>query len=88
MLEASQIEHTHTAVSTAADKNVDAVGTKPNIVHFFVVGNQLRLGRQCWNIPDGASCVNAGGDDETWGDRVPVEGSNGGGVLGRLGVGQ
>lgn len=88
MFEAAQVEHTHTAVSTAADKHVDAVRTEPNIVHLLVVSNQLRLGSQRRDVPDSARCINAGGDDQAWGNGVPVERSDGSGVLRGLGVGQ
>ena len=66
MFQTPQIKHTHTAVSTAADKNVDTVGTESDIIHLLVVGNELCFSGQGGNIPDGAGCINAGGDDETW----------------------
>lgn len=86
MFEAPQVEHTYTAVGTTADKNVDAVGTESDIVNFLVVRNQLRLGSQSWDVPDGAGRINAGGDDKAWGDRIPVERSDGSSMLGRFGV--
>jgi len=88
MFKTPQVKHTHTAVSTAADKNIDTVGTESDIVDLLVVGNQLRFSCQGGYIPDGAGCVNARGDDETWGDCVPVEGSDRGRVLGGLRVGK
>lgn len=66
MLQAPQVKHTHAAISTAANKNIDTVGTESDIIHLLVVGNQLCLGCQGGNVPDGACRVNARGDYETW----------------------
>lgn len=73
VLEAAQIEHPDAAVGTAADEDIDTTGAEPDIVYFLVVRDQLRLGGQCRNIPDGAGRVDAGGDDQTRGNRVPIE---------------
>ena len=88
MFETAQIKHAHAAISSTADKDVDTVGTKANIVYFFIVGNQLRLRRECRDIPDGASRVNAGRNDQAWGDGVPVQRSDRGSMLGRFRIRQ
>lgn len=59
MLEAAQIKHPHTAVSTTADKDINAIGAESNIVHLLVVGDQLCFRCQCGNIPNGTGCVDA-----------------------------
>lgn len=88
MLETAQIKHAHATISSTADKDVDTVGTKTNIVYFFVVSNQLRLRCERRYIPDGASRVNAGRNDQAWGDGVPVQGSDWGSMLGRFRIRQ
>lgn len=82
MFETAQIKHAHAAISSTADKDVNTVGTEANIVYFFVVSNQLRLRCEGRDIPDGASRVNAGRNDQAWGDRVPVQGCDRGSMLG------
>lgn len=88
MLETTQIEHAHATISSAADKHVNAVGTEPNIVHLFVMCNQLCLCRERRNIPDGTGRVNAGRDYQTWGNGIPVKRRYWGSMLGRLRVRQ
>lgn len=88
MLETAQIKHAYAAISSTADKDVDTVGTKANIVYFFIVGNQLRLRRECRDIPDGASRVNAGRNDQAGGDGIPVQGGDRGSMLGGFRIGQ
>jgi hypothetical protein len=66
MLQASEIKHTNATVLPAADKDIHTIGAEPNIVDFFIVGDQLRLGSQRGYIPDGTCGVNTRGDDETW----------------------
>lgn len=86
VLEASQIKHADTAIGTAADKDVHAVCTEPNIVDFLIVCNQLSFGSQGWNVPNGAGGVNARSDDQAGRNCVPVKGGDGGRMLGRFGV--
>lgn len=88
MLETAQIKHAHAAISSTADEDVNTVGTKANIVYFFVVSNQLRLRCERRDIPDGASRVNAGRNDQAWGDGVPVQGCDRGSMLGRFRIRQ
>ena len=88
MLETAQIKHAHAPISSTADKDVNTVGTKANIVYFFVVSNQLRLRCKRRDIPDGASRVNARRNDQAWGDGVPVQGSDRGSMLGGLRIRQ
>lgn len=59
MLQATQIKHSNTAVLTATDKDIDAVGAEADIIHLLVMCNELRLGRQGGDIPDCTCCVNA-----------------------------
>ena len=86
MLKASQVEHAHTAISTTADEDIDTVGTESNVINLLVMSNQLCLGGQCWDVPDGASRVNAGSDNQTGRDGVPVKRCDGGSVFGGLGI--
>lgn len=81
MLETAQIEHANATIRSAANKNVDTVGTKSDIEDLFIMGNQLRLRCKCRDIPDGTGRVNAGCNDQTRGDGVPVKGGNRGSVL-------
>ena len=62
MLEATEVEHSHTTVSTARHEHIDAVGTEANIKYLLVVGYKLRLCRQSGYVPDSASGINTGGD--------------------------
>lgn len=73
MLQAPQIEHTDTTVLSTADKHINTVRTEAHVVHFFIVCDQLRLSRQRRYIPDRTSRVDAGGDDQTGRDGIPVE---------------
>lgn len=88
MLKAPQIKHSHTAISTTAYKNIDAVGAEANVIHLLVVSNQLRLRCQCGNIPNGAGCVNTRRNDQTWRNCIPVKRGDGSSVLGGFRVRQ
>ena len=88
VLEAAEVEHADGAVGAAGDEDVDAVGAEADVEDFFVVGDQLRFCGQGRDVPDGAGGVDAGGDDEAGGEGVPVEGGEGGSVLGGFGVGE
>lgn len=88
MLETAQIEHAHATIGSAADKHVNAVGTEPNIVHLFVMCNQLCLCCECGDIPNGTGRVNAGRDYQTRGNGVPVERRNRCSMLGGLRIRQ
>jgi hypothetical protein len=59
MLQAPKIKHSHTAICPTANEHIDTIRTKSNIKDLFIMSNQLRLGRQRWNIPYSASCVYA-----------------------------
>ena len=82
VLQASQVEHSNTAIGTAADKHINAVGAEPDIKNFLIVGNQLCLGRQCRDIPDCAGRIDTRCDDQAGGYRVPVQRGDRRGVLG------
>lgn len=84
MFQTAEVEHAHATIRTAGDKHIDAVCAKPYVIYFFVVSDELRLGRKSRDIPDGAGGINAGCDDKAGGDRVPVEGGNRGSVFRRL----
>lgn len=88
MLQTAQVKHAHTAIGTTADKYIHTSGAEPNIKYFFVVRNELRLGREGGYVPDGAGGVYAGCDDEFRRHGVPIEGRQRSRVLRRLGVGQ
>ena len=88
MLQATKVEHADTPVLAAAHKHVDTLGAEPYIVHLLVMCNELCLGGQGWNIPNGAGGIDARGDDQAGRDRVPVQRRQRGGVIGRLGVGK
>ena len=59
VLQASQIEHSYTSISAAADKDVDAARAKSNIEDLLVMCNQLRFGSKRGNVPDCTSRVDA-----------------------------
>ena len=73
MLQVTQVEHADRAISADRGKDVFSAAcfTEGNVVHFLVVGNQLRLNvaRQAssaddlasFNAPDGAGGVDARG---------------------------
>lgn len=86
MLQAPQVKHAHASILTTAHKYIDALGTEPYVIYLLVVGNQLRLGREGWNVPYCAGGINARGNDEAGGDGVPVERRQRGRVIGCLGV--
>lgn len=73
MLQTPEIKHANGSVLAAADKHILAAGTEPHIIDFLVVGDELRLGGQRGDIPDGARRVNARGDDQAGLDLVPVQ---------------
>lgn len=73
VLQASQVKHSYTAISTTADKYVDAVSAEAYIEDLLVMRYQLRFCSQCWNVPYCTGCVDTGSDDQTRRDRVPVQ---------------
>lgn len=73
MLQAAQVKHPDTSVRAAADEDVHTVCTKSDIVYLLVVRDELSLGCQGRDVPNGAGGVDARGDDETWGDGIPVQ---------------
>ena len=87
MLKTPEVKHAHAPIGAATDKNIDAIGTKSNIVHLLIVGDQLRLGRQRGNIPNRTRRVYARRDDEARRDDIPIKRRDGGGMLGGFGVG-
>jgi hypothetical protein len=44
VFQASKIKHADTTILTTADKDINTLGAKPNIVNLFIVGNKLGLG--------------------------------------------
>ena len=77
MFETSQVERAKGTVST--DRNEDVCGTgKPgDVVHLAIVGDELCDCRGRVDVPDGASCVDRGRNDETWGLLIPREARQG-----------
>lgn len=63
MLQTPEIKHSDTPVCTTTDKDINTMGTESDVKDFFIVGNQLSLGSEGGNVPDGACGVNAAGDD-------------------------
>ena len=59
VLQTAQVKHADTAVAPTADKHVNAVRAEPHVIDFLVVRNELRFGRQGWNVPDRTCRVNA-----------------------------
>lgn len=57
VFQTSQIKHSHTAIRSAAHKNVDAVGAKPHVEHLFIMSDKLSFGSQGWNVPDCTGCI-------------------------------
>ena len=88
VFQAPEIKHAHTSISATANEHVNAVGAETHVVHFLVVCNELRLCRQCGYIPDCASCVDAGSDNQAGRYRIPVQGCNRSGMLGRFRIGK
>jgi hypothetical protein len=66
VLEASQIKHPYTTICSTTHKYVYALGTKSHVKDLLVMSDELRLRSKCGDVPDGASRVYTGGDDETW----------------------
>lgn len=58
-----QIEHSYTTIGATAHKHINAIGTKSDIKHFFVMGYQLSLGCKRWDIPYCTSGIDARGND-------------------------
>lgn len=88
VLEAAEVEHADTAVGAAGDEDVDAVGAEADVEDFFVVGDQLGLGCQSWDIPDRTGGVNRGCNDERWRDCIPIKRGERRSMLWCLGVGE
>jgi hypothetical protein len=86
MLQASQIEHANAAIGSARHENVNASGAESYIKDFLVVCDQLSLGRESGNVPDGAGSINATRDDELGRQCIPVERSQGCGMFGGFGI--
>lgn len=84
MLQASEVEHSHTPIRATRNKNINAIGTESNVIDLLVVGNQLGLGREGGNVPDGASGINRGSNDQRRLDNIPVQRSYGCCMLGGL----
>jgi hypothetical protein len=63
VLQTPQVKHTDTAVLTARNEDIDAVGAESHIVDLLVVRNQLRLSCQGWNVPNCAGGIDARRDD-------------------------
>jgi hypothetical protein len=66
VFKASQIKHPYTSVRPTTHKYVYALGTKSYIKDLLVMSDELRLRSKRGDVPDGASRVYTGGDDETW----------------------
>lgn len=66
VFETPEIKHAYASVGSTAHKDVDTLGAEANVKDLLVVRNQLRLGRQGWNIPDGAGRVDARCDNQAW----------------------
>lgn len=73
MFQAPEIKHTHTAVRSATDKNINTIRTETHIVHFLVVRNELSLGSQCWYIPNRTCRVDTRGDNQTRRQYIPIQ---------------
>lgn len=73
VLQASQVKHAHTAISTTAHKHIYASCTETDIKHLLVVRDQLCFGSKSGYVPYRASCVDAGGNDELGRHSVPVK---------------
>lgn len=86
MFQASEVEHANATILATAHKDIDAVGAEPDVIDFLVVCDELRLGRQGRNVPDGTRGVNTRCDDETRGHGVPVQGCQRSRMIGRLGI--
>lgn len=76
MLQTAQIEHPNASIRTAAHEDIDTIGTKPHIVHFLVVRNELRFSRKSRYVPDRTRRVNAGCDNEARRNSIPVQRRN------------
>jgi hypothetical protein len=68
-----QVKHANAAVSSNTSKNIGGTMHKGDIVNILVVSNQLRFCLVRFDIPNCASSVNAGGDDQGWIGYVPIE---------------
>lgn len=86
MFEASEIEHANATIRAAGDEYIDTVGAEADVEDFFVVSDELCFGGKSRDVPYGACGIDAGGDDEAGGERVPVQRSQGCGVFGGFGV--
>lgn len=65
VLEASQIKHPYTSICPTTHKYVYALGAKSHVKDLLVMSDELRLRSKRRDVPDGASSVYTGGDDET-----------------------
>lgn len=65
MFEAAEVEHSDTAICATADKDIDALGAEADVEDLFIMGDQLGLGCQGGDVPNGTGSVDARGDDQT-----------------------
>lgn len=72
VLQTPQIKHANTAILTTAHKDICTISAESYIIHFLVVGDELSLGCQGWDIPYRTGRIYARGDDQARGHCVPV----------------
>mmetsp|Transcript_454 Transcript_454/g.1152 ORF Transcript_454/g.1152 Transcript_454/m.1152 type:complete len:382 (-) Transcript_454:162-1307(-) len=72
VLEAAQIEHADGAIGADRREDVDARRER-EVIHLFVVRDQLRFGLHLGDVPDGAGRVDRAGADDVRILLVPVE---------------
>lgn len=72
MLQIPNVELPHTAISSDGGENI-ALSGEVNIIHLFIMSDQLGKNSWFFNIPNGAGSVDWGSSDEVVELRVPVE---------------
>ena len=77
MFKTAQVERAKGAVSADRDEDVCGARKPGDVVHLAIVSDELCDCRGRVDIPDGASCVDRGRNDETWGLLIPREARQG-----------
>ena len=77
MFETSQVECAKGAVGADRDEDVCGAGEPGDVVHLAIVSDELCDCRGRVDIPDGASRVDRGRNDETWRLLIPREARQG-----------
>jgi hypothetical protein len=64
MLKTSEIKHSYAPVCTTAHEHISTIRAEPNIIYFFVMGDELCFRGQSGYVPNRTCCIDARGDNQ------------------------